>query len=307
MGKKSKAKPAQKEAATAQQDLPQWHAALRDATEENVSQLNQVDHGWLCTIIRTEATDNSHPYGILAILDITNQVRGEGTSPRFMNIGPCPSPETEAEDIAKAIMATMVAPQPNSKDAPEYYQPRRPAWILLEKSLAPCLEIVANILANVDVIVKLNTPEALAEDPDNAGEDNRGRRATWDIGLAMGATIENVLKVSQEKEGLWKCSMTMLQDERTGSKECFLAVEDVTEGQSEDASYPLGVGPCPPPTVNPDGMVRALLATMLSPRKKEGGYGEARRPGRILLDKALEPWLEHIQSKVDALGVSVEV
>ena len=46
---------------------------------------------------------------------------------------------------------------------------------------------------------------------------------------------------------------------------------------------------------------------MLSPRAKEGGYGEARRPGRIVLDKALEPWLEHVQSKFDAVEVSVEV
>ena len=288
-------------------DLPQWHAALPDATIETVSELKQVDHGWLCTIIRTEPTEKTHPFGILAILDVTNQVRGEGTSPRFMNIGPCPNPETEAKDIAKAIMATMLAPQPNTRDAKEYYQPRRPAWVLLEQSLEPCLEIVSDILASADVVVKLNTPEALAENPEDAGEDNRGRKATWDIGLAMGATTENVLKLSQKKEHVWKCSMTMLQDARTGSKECFLAVEDITEGQSEDNSYPLGVGPCPPATVNPNGMVRALLATMLSPRAKEGGYGEARRPGRIVLDKALEPWLEHVQSKFDAVHVSVEV
>jgi hypothetical protein len=101
--------------------------------------------------------------------------------------------------------------------------------------------------------------------------------------------------------------MTMLEDPQTGSKECFGAVEDITQGQSEEESYPLGVGPCPPATVNPDGMVRVLLATMLSPRKREGGYGDARRPGRILLDKPLEPWLEHVQSKLQGVELSVEV
>eukprot|EP00957_Ditylum_brightwellii_P070648 5368227-Ditylum_brightwellii.AAC.1 len=99
----------------------------------------------------------------------------------------------------------------------------------------------------------------------------------------------------------------MLMDQQTGAKECFLALEDITAGQSEEESYPLGVGPCPPPTVNPDGMVRAILATMLSPRKKEGGYGEARRPGRLMLDKPLEPWLEHVQSKLREVNVSVEI
>jgi hypothetical protein len=304
MGKKSKSDPA----AAKQQDLPQWHASLPKATVEFVSTLPQRDHGWLCTIIRTKETDKTQPHGILAILDITNQVRGEGNMPRYMNLGPCPSPEVEADDIAKALMATMVAPQPSPQDVAEYYQPRRPAWVLLEKSLEPCLETVATILSSVDIIVKLNTPEALAEDPENpAAEDNQGRKATWDIGLAMGPTVENVLKLPQESEQVWKFSMTMLMDQQTGRKECLGAVEDITQGQSEEESYPLGVGPCPPATVNPDGMVRVLLATMLSPRKREGGYGEARRPGRILLDKPLEPWLEHVQSKLQKVELSVEI
>lgn len=305
MGKKSKSKAVA--TSTKQEDLPQWHAALPKATVEFVAELPQHDHGWLCTIIRTNETDKTQPHGILAILDITNQVRGEGNMPRYMNIGPCPSPEIEADEIAKALLATMVAPQINPKDVAEYYQPRRPAWILLEKSLEPCLKAVATTLSSVNVIVKLNTPEALAEDPEAAAEDNQGRKATWDIGLAMGPTVENVRTLSQESEQIWKFSMTMLMDQQTGSKECFGAVEDITKGQSDEESYPLGVGPCPPATVNPDGMVRVLLATMLSPRKREGGYGEARRPGRILLDKALEPWLEHVQSKLQEVQVSVEI
>jgi hypothetical protein len=304
MGKKSKSDPA----AAKQQDLPQWHASLPKATVEFVSTLPQRDHGWLCTIIRTEETDKKQPHGILAILDITNQVRGEGSTPRYMNLGPCPSPEVEADDIAKALMATMVAPQSNPQDVAEYYQPRRPAWILLEKSLEPCLETVATLLSSVDVICKLNTPEALAEDPENpAAEDNQGRKATWDIGLAMGPTVENVLTLPQKSDQVWKFSMTMWMDQQTKRNECLGAVEDITQGQSEEKSYPLGVGPCPPATVNPDGMVRVLLATMLSPRKLEGGYGDARRPGRILLDKPLEPWLEHVQSKLQQVNVSVEI
>eukprot|EP00957_Ditylum_brightwellii_P059640 4527273-Ditylum_brightwellii.AAC.1 len=69
-------------------------------------------------------------------------------------------------------MATMAQPQKNPHGVPEYYEPRRPAWVLLEKSLEPCLEVVATKLAEVDVIVKLNTPEALAEDPETEAEDN---------------------------------------------------------------------------------------------------------------------------------------
>lgn len=309
MGKKSKSENA---VATKQpkKELPQWHDALPKAKIEVVSELDQYDHGWLCTIIRTEETDKTHAHGILAILDITNQVRGEGSAPRYMNIGPCPSPSDEAEDIGKALLATMISPQSNPKDVAEYYKPRRPAWVLLERSLEPCLETVAKMLGSVDVVVKLNTPEALAEDPENAeaaAEDNRGRKATWDMGLAMGPTIENVLKLPQESEQVWKFSMTMLMDPRTRTKECFAAIEDVTLGHSEEESYPLGVGPCPPPTINPKGLVRALLATMLSPRKKEGGYGEARRPGRVILDRPLEPWLEHVQSHLEEVKVSTEI
>jgi hypothetical protein len=196
------------------------------------------------------------------------------------------------------------------RDVAEYYQPRRPAWVLMEKDLEPCLDVVTTTLASVDVVVKLNLPEALAAKDDHAvaGEDNQGRMAIWDAGLAMGATSDNVCNLSQEEQHVWKFSMPMLEDESTGVKECFFAVEDITDGPAgSEACYPLGVGPCPAATVNPDGMVRALYATMLSPRAREGGYGEARRPGRVILDKALEPWLEYVQSKVDAIGVSVEV
>lgn len=89
----------------------------------------------------------------------------------------------------------------------------------------------------------------------------------------------------------------MLEDDSTGAKGCFLAVENFTNGPSgSEDSYPFVVGPCPAATANPDGMVRALYATTLSSRAREGGCGEA---------KALEPWWEHVQSKVDALGVRV--
>lgn len=313
MGKKSKSN---KPAANAKQreDLPQWHAALPRATSEAVSELPQVDHGWLCTILRTQETDRDHPHGILAILDVTNQVRGEGTAPRYMNVGPCPSPEDDPGGIARAVMATMVAPQRNPKDLAEYSEPRRPAWVLLEESLAPALETVASMLGSADVAVQLNTPEALSsaaggprDGAPAADEDARGRTATWDIGLAIGPTVENALKLDKAEGQVWKFSMTMLEDRRTGARECFGAVEDVTDDRSEGGSYPLGVGPCPPATLNPNGMVRALLATMLSPRKREGGYGDARRPGRVLLDKPLEPWLEHVQSKLQEADVAVEV
>jgi hypothetical protein len=307
MGKKTKSN---KPAAAAKNNLPGWHESLPKATVENVSALPQVDHGWICTLIQPNANNPSHPHGILAILDITNRVRGEGTTGRFMNVGPCPNPQTEAGEIAKAIMATMIAPaKPTVKDAAAYYQPRRPAWILMEKDLESCVGDVAEILAEAGVVVKLNTPQALAQEEGDelVAEDNNGRMATWDVGLAIGATVDNVSKLSQEENQIWKCSMTMLQDETTGAKECFLAVEDITEGPSDEQSYPLGFGPCPAATVNPDGMVRALFATMLSPRAREGGYGEARRPGRVILDKPLEPWLEHVQTKVDILGVSVEI
>lgn len=310
MGKKSRAKAPsapQKNKKEEKEELPQWHDALPKATVENVLELEQVDHGWICTILRTEAINKKHHHGILAIMDITNRVRGEGMDARYMNVGPCPNPRTEGGDIAKALFATMMQPHPGPKDdAPEYFAPRRPAWVLLEKDLANCLDLVQETLASVNVAVKLNTPEALAEGQDEA-EDNNGRTATWDAGLAIGATADNVSKLPEKENEIWKCSMTMLEDESTSAKECFMAVEDITDGTDEDKSYPLGVGPCAAPTLNPDGMVKALFATMLSPRAKEGGYGTGRRPGRVILDKALEPWMEHLQQKVGAVEVAVEL
>jgi hypothetical protein len=67
----------------------------------------------------------------------------------------------------------------------------------------------------------------------------------WDAAdIAMGATADNVYKLSQEGKHVRKCSMSMLEDENTGAKECFLAVEDITNGSvGPEDSYPLGVGP----------------------------------------------------------------
>ena len=308
MGKKGKSTTK----ATAEADLPQWHAALPKATVENVLELPQVDHGWIVSLINAEKRSledkSKHKFGILAILDITNRVRGEGMDARFQNIGPCPNPKKNAGDIAKALLATMIKPQPTPKnDNPEYFAPRRPAWVLIDKDLSPCLSTVRDTLAAANIAVKLNTPEALAEDNDEA-EDNHGRTATWQLGLEMGATAENVNKLKQNDDEVWKCSMVMLEDESTGGKECFMALEDITKGADEESSYPLGAGPCAAPTVNPDGMVKAIFATMLAPRAEKGGHsGDARRPNRLILDKPLEHWLEHVQTQLDAVGVAVEL
>jgi len=316
MGKKSKSS----KTSAGEADLPQWHEALGQATSANVNALPLVDHGWICTLI--QADKRKHKHGILAILDITNRVRGEGMDSRFQNIGPCPDPRKNGDAIAKALLATMIQPQPTQKnDDPAYFAPRRPAWVLLEKELSPCLSVVRDALAEVEVVVKLNTPEALAEDTNEVAEDNRGRTATWEAGLELGATVENVKKLPQkkkeeesngadenEKDEIWKVSMVMLADESNGAKECFLAIEDITDGTDEESSYPLGVGPCPAPTLNPDGMVRSIFATMLAPRAREGGYsGDGRRPHRIMIDKPLEPWLEHLQSKLGEVDVAVEL
>ena len=286
--------------------LPQWHDALPSATVENVLELPQVDHGWVVSII--DADRRKHKFGILAILDVTNRVRGEGTAARFQNIGPCPNPRKNADDIAKALLATMVRPQPTPRgDSAEYFSPRRPAWVLIEKDLSPCLATVRDTLAKVDVVVKLNTPEALAEDNEE-GEDARGRTATWQLGLEMGATVENVNKLSQNEEDIWKMSMVMLEDESTGAKECFVAIEDITKGADEGSSYPLGAGPCAAPTANPDGLVTVAFATMLAPRAEGGGLSkDQRRPGRLILDGPLEPWAEHLQARLGAVGVAVEL
>jgi hypothetical protein len=271
--------------------LPGWHDALESATIENVSNLKQYDHGWLCTIIPTQDTE----FGVLAIMDITHRMNGSSEDPKYMNVGPCPA---KGVDVCKALLATMMQP---SLNLGVWGMPRRPAWILLDTMLQPCLALVSSILATVDVVVKLNTQQAL--------HSETKRKATWDAGLEQGATAENVSKLNQEKDEIWKCSMTMIVDPKSQARECFLAIEDITNGIEEDNSYAVGVGPCAPATVNPDGMVQALLATMLSPRAKErGGFGEARRPGRVILDKSLEPWLQHVQSKTEkAIGVTVEV
>ena len=306
MGKKKGGKAPPKSAAAEERDLPQWHAALPSATAENVLELPQVDHGWVVTII--DADRRKHKFGILAILDVTNRVRGEGTAARFQNIGPCPNPRKDAGGIARALLATMIRPQPAPRgDSAEYFSPRRPAWVLIEKDLSPCLAAVKDALAEVDVVVKLNTPEALAEGAEE-GEDANGRTATWQLGLEMGATADNVGRLGQKDGETWKMSMVMLEDEGTGAKECFVAVEDVTRGADEDSSYPLGAGPCAAPTANPDGLVRAVFATMLAPRAEGGGLSkDQRRPGRLILDGPLEPWAEHLQERLGAVGVAVEL
>lgn len=324
MGKKSKRGVGKGKA----KNLPGWHDKLSAATPENVAALPQVDHGWLCAVF-----GEKQGTAVLGIMDITNQVRGEGDVGRVMNLGPCPDPADEAGDIASALLATMMGPsQPTARDLPEYYLPRRPAWVLLQKELEAALGTVEKVLGAVGIAVKLNTPEALAEGGEDAAEDSTGRTATWEAGLAMGATVENVSELPMEKGDVWEASMSMLEDADAGRKECFLAVEDVT-GETPKEHYPLGFGPCPAATVNPDGMVRCLFAVMLSPRgagepakdgEKEGEndepvgdkdkkkdekdcHGKARRPGRVVIDKFLEPYLEHLQAKLSPAGISVEL
>jgi len=216
-------------------------------------------------------------------------------------------PEEVRDDIADALLATMLRPQPTPRgDSAEYFSPRRPAWVLIERDLSPCLAAVRDTLAKVDVVVKLNTPEALAEDAEE-GEDARGRTATWQLGLEMGATAENVGRLGQNDGEVWKMSMVMLEDESTGAKECFVALEDITRGAEEGSSYPLGAGPCAAPTANPDGLVKVAFATMLAPRAEGGGLSkDQRRPGRLLLDGPLVPWAEHLQERLGAVGVAVE-
>eukprot|EP00566_Odontella_aurita_P018543 CAMPEP_0113582582 /NCGR_PEP_ID=MMETSP0015_2-20120614/31997_1 /TAXON_ID=2838 /ORGANISM="Odontella" /LENGTH=324 /DNA_ID=CAMNT_0000487275 /DNA_START=138 /DNA_END=1112 /DNA_ORIENTATION=+ /assembly_acc=CAM_ASM_000160 len=323
MGKKSKRGGKEKK------NLPGWHDKLPVATPENVAALPQVDHGWLCAVF-----GEKQGTPVLAIMDITNQVRGEGSTGRVMNLGPCPDPADEPDRISDALLATMMGPsQPTERDLPEYYRPRRPAWVLLQKELEAALGTVSDALGAVGIAVKLNTPEALAEGGEDAAEDSTGRTATWEIGLAVGATVENVSELPMEKDEVWKASMSMVEDADAGRKECFLAVENVTAESSKE-HYPLGFGPCPAATVNPDGMVRCLFAAMLSPRgpgksakddEKEAGDGEpagdkgknkggeneghskARRPGRVIIDKFLEPWLEHLQSNFSSVGIAVEL
>ncbi|EJK56870.1 hypothetical protein THAOC_23153, partial [Thalassiosira oceanica] len=72
----------------------------------------------------------------------------------------------------------------------------------------------------------------------------------------MGATAENVGRLGQNDGEVWKMSMVMLEDESTGAKECFVALEDITRGAEEGSSYPLGAGPCAAPTANTDGLVK---------------------------------------------------
>ena len=146
--------------------LPQWHGSLEVATIDAVSQLRQSNHGWLCTILPNEVVvkDSPLPYGILAILDITNRVNGEGTQPRYMNIGPLtfnPSTHDGSIEIVKALLSTMYNPNagnpkpPNgSSPAYEYYIPRRPTWILIDDKplLRECVPLVATLLQNVNVI-----------------------------------------------------------------------------------------------------------------------------------------------------------
>jgi len=284
--------------------VPQWAEAMESATIENVSNLKQYNHGWLCTILPSNTEET--PLGILAILDITNRISGKNQDPKYMNIGPMPP---QGLDIVKALLSTMMKNSYPDKKS-EFGQSRRPAWILLDERMRTCLPLVSSILATVDVVVKLNTPDGLSQQTTTT----KARKATWEDGLPkVGKTLENIMALPKKQNEIWKCSMTMIVDPKTQARECFLAIEDITKGDNEKDSFPVGVGPCEPITVNPDAAMEAIFATMLCPRnnntnekEKEKKYGEPKRPGKIVLDKALEPWLQHFQCKITE-NVDVEV
>ena len=336
--------------------LPQWHGSLEVATIDAVSQLQQYNHGWLCTILSNDVIkDSPSPYGVLAILDITTRVNGEASPPRYMNIGPLtlnPASHDGSIEIVKALLSTMYHPNagnnvkpPKGSPAYDYYIPRRPTWILIDDKplLRDSTALIATLLQTVNVVVKLNSSATLKpNDPTKVATTSEstttsstvfnGKRATWDAGYELAFDLDNIKVLPQQNPNeIWKCTMTMIQDSDDDSslKECFLVIEDITNGVDEENSFAVGVGPCPAITVNPDGMIHAILATMLCPRRssssnsKEGGNNtkkeahdddggngtvvEPRRPGRIILDKALEPWLEYIQSKLNDIDVTVEV
>jgi hypothetical protein len=299
---------------------PGWNATLSIATAANVRQLPKVNqHGWMCMVFHHESSDATHPHGVLGIMDITNRIRGESNTGRCMAMGGCPDPITEYKDLVLAIFATMMGPAtagggrgggPRNDD--EYYRPRRPGWIILDEELMPSYAYVREALAEVGVDVRLNKAESLQllnKNTNNNNGSSTNNVATWHAGFAIGATVENVRKLPQFKKEIWKCTMSM--DELipgSGKMEAILAVEDVSHG------FPVGIGPCVAATINPEGMVRAILATMLSPMivgdERDAGAGagyfvQPRRPGRIILDEWLQEWLDLVRAKLVSIDVDV--
>jgi hypothetical protein len=288
---------------------PGWNATISIATAANVRRLPQVNqHGWMCMVFHHESSDVTHPHGVLGIMDITNRIRGESNTGRCMAMGGCPDPIIGYNELVLALFATMMGPATSTSggiDDDEYYRPRRPGFIILDEELMPLYAFVRQALAKVGVDVRLNRAgswQLIDNNINSNGSDaSSTNEATWDNGFAIGATVENARNLPQFKKEIWKCTMSM--DELipgSGKMEAILAVEDVSHG------FPVGIGPCVAATINPEGMIHAMLATMLSPMDLGDNVDvQPRRPGRIILDEWLQEWLDLVRAKLVSIDVDV--
>jgi hypothetical protein len=233
-----------------------WDHALPRATVENVHVLPLANHHvWKCSLFETITS-----FPVLVIVDMTNIMLNQGNAPCNVAIGPCPDPVSAPQDLVKALFSTMVAPLAGVGDTGEFYEPRRPRFLLMDHRLEPAYAHVKEKLEAVGVPVRIDSEQTQGEafvatmdpplDP---------LICTWADALQRDRdrfrpTVSRVKALPQYSDQVWKC---FPYDNESECRGCLVVIEDITTSPPR----PVGVG-----LISFLSWPEAILGIMLAPK-----------------------------------------
>jgi hypothetical protein len=277
--------------------LASWELALPGATAENVLELPLANgHIWKCGLY--ESAKNGP---VLRVTDITY------ASAAVMGFGPYPDPISAPEDFVKPIFAAMLAPMPvptsSEKEQREMQEPRRPRFLLLDKSIEETHAHVKEKLEAVGVPVRLHSERSFLEATVAVYDPPLDPLAcSWADALQRDCdrfrpTVSRVKELPQYKDQVWKC----FPYESDDNTKVLFVMEDITTSPAR----PVGVGP-----ISLLSMPEAILGVMLAPKFIDQASpvlkdDEPRRPGRLVLHEVINKGANYIRVALMGSGVQI--
>jgi hypothetical protein len=275
-----------------------WEDALPRSTAENVLELPLANHHiWKCGLYESA---NTGP--VLRITDITYK-----NSEIVMGFGPYPDPVSAPEDFVKPLFAAMLTPMPApvsaGKKQREMYKPRRPRFLLLDKTVEETYAHVKEALEAVGVPVRLHSETSYCEATVAAYDPPLDPlECSWADALQRDRdrsrpTVSRVQQLPQYKEQVWKCFPYEAED----STKVLFVMEDITTSPTR----PVGVGP-----ISLLSMPEAILGVMLAPKFIDQASpalteDEPRRPGRLVLHEVINEGANYIRFALMGSGVQI--
>jgi hypothetical protein len=275
-----------------------WDDALPRATMENVLELPLANHHiWKCGLY-----ESANAASVLRITDITYR-----NSDIVMGFGPYPDPVSAPEDFVKPLLATLLAPMPAPVSAGEkqreMHKPRRPRFLLLDKTIEETYAHIKEALEAVGVPVRLDSETAYCEATVAAYEPPLDPlKCSWADALhrdrdRFRPTVSRVQELPQYENQVWKCFPYEAED----SAKVLFVMKDITTSPGR----PVGVGP-----ISLLSMPEAILGVMLAPKFIDEDSpalteDEPRRPGRLVLHEVINEGANYIRFALMGSGVQI--